>query len=319
MENGYSEYEAKTISEIARHSVGSNAVMELLETSGKPFDVILKHSANSSFEVLKDAFPFIQDVLNRALVRTIQFSKSTYDENKTFEKFRQMGIDVDCNDDIMKQPLEKMDSAADSFALSDEVIIGLEGAMLNTSHSLSEYVPYGQFAIPSLMVADISASMTLLSKQVALIGSCYGYPPTENKNIPHIVASMALHSFSADHRPISSKLLAEKSITETDLFLDKNSGKAMTLEFIENDAPKLVQLMNYVAERLGIVVHQKELGMLVPVPNTFLEGSVNVAFQCFGHTNAKDYFRALSMSDKYGDEKVACTIFMEIQKQQFAS
>jgi hypothetical protein len=75
--------------------------------------------------------------------------------------------------------------------------------------------------------------------------------------------------------------------------------------------PALVKLINQVAERLGIVVTEKELGMLVPVAGAVLNGGLNIAFQQMGHTTAKDYFRVQVLNGRHGEKHVE----NEIQKR----
>jgi hypothetical protein len=74
----------------------------------------------------------------------------------------------------------------------------------------------------------------------------------------------------------------------------------------------MIRLITYVADRLGVIVTQKELGILVPVAGAVLNSSINLAFQQVGHQTTKDYFRRLILEDRYGDELVAYAIQQEI-------
>ena len=74
----------------------------------------------------------------------------------------------------------------------------------------------------------------------------------------------------------------------------------------------MIRLIAAVAERLGVTVTQKELGILVPVAGAVLNSSINLAFQQVSHQTAKDYFRRLLLEERYGDELIAVAISSEI-------
>ena len=100
-------------------------------------------------------------------------------------------------------------------------------------------------------------------------------------------------------------------------FLDlENELAALAAEacrqVLEREAPQMIRLITYVADRLGIVVTQKELGLIVPIAGAVLNSSINVAFQQIGHQTAKDYFRRLILEDRYGEELVAYAIQQEV-------
>jgi hypothetical protein len=84
-------------------------------------------------------------------------------------------------------------------------------------------------------------------------------------------------------------------------------------QLLEREAPQMIRLITYVADRLGIVVTQKELGVLVPVAGAVLNSSINVAFQQVGHQTAKDYFRRLLLEERYGEELVTYAVQREME------
>ena len=83
-------------------------------------------------------------------------------------------------------------------------------------------------------------------------------------------------------------------------------------QVLEREAPQMIRLITYVADRLGIVVTQKELGVLVPIAGAVLNSGINVAFQQIGHQTAKDYFRRLILEERYGEELVGYAVQQEI-------
>jgi hypothetical protein len=82
---------------------------------------------------------------------------------------------------------------------------------------------------------------------------------------------------------------------------------------LEREAPQMVRLIAYVADRLGVVVTEKELGLLVPIAGALLNSSINLSFQQLGHQTAQDYFRRLILEQRYGEELVAYAISQEIE------
>jgi len=78
----------------------------------------------------------------------------------------------------------------------------------------------------------------------------------------------------------------------------------------------MIRLIAYVADRLGVVLTEKELGIVIPIAGAVLNSALNVAFQRLGHQTAKDYFRRLILEDRYGDELVSYAVAVEISKLQ---
>jgi hypothetical protein len=90
------------------------------------------------------------------------------------------------------------------------------------------------------------------------------------------------------------------------------AGVLIDRHLLEKEAPQMIRLIASVAERLGIAITQKELGILIPVAGAVLNGSINLAFQKVSHQTAKDYYRRLLLEDRYGDELVSVAISSEI-------
>jgi hypothetical protein len=93
----------------------------------------------------------------------------------------------------------------------------------------------------------------------------------------------------------------------------RTAGVVIDRKVLEREAPQMIRLITYVADRLGVVVTQKELGILVPIAGAVLNSSINLAFQRVGHQTAKDYFRRLLLEERYGEELVAYAISQEIE------
>lgn len=78
----------------------------------------------------------------------------------------------------------------------------------------------------------------------------------------------------------------------------------------------MVRLITYVADCLGVVVTQKELGRLVPIAGAVLNSSINVVFQQVGHQTAKDSFRRTILEERYGEELVRFALSEQIAAVQ---
>jgi hypothetical protein len=126
------------------------------------------------------------------------------------------------------------------------------------------------------------------------------------------MAAMAPQTESSDEGYIALKSAVVTSIHEAGHFMSRSAGMVLDRQLLEREAPQMIRLITYVADRLGIVITQKELGILVPIAGAVLNSSINVAFQQVGHQTAKDYFRRLLLEDRYGDELVSFAIQQEI-------
>jgi hypothetical protein len=209
-------------------------------------------------------------------------------------------------------PLSQLDAVADSFRWSSSILLGAEGALLGSATTMAEGIPGAQLVIPSLILTDVTSSMTLLSRHTCRIATAYGFSSKKPENLPHLVAAMAPQSETSDEGYLALKTAVLTSVRESSQFMSRTAGMMLDRQVLEREAPQMIRLITYVADRLGIVITQKELGILVPIAGAVLNSSLNVAFQTVGHQTAKDYFRRLLLEDRYGDELVAYAIQQEI-------
>ena len=158
--------------------------------------------------------------------------------------------------------------------------------------------------------------MTLLSRHTCRVATSYGFSSKNPENLPHLVAAMAPQSDDSDEGYLALKTAVVTSIRESGRFMARTAGVMLDRQMLEREAPQMIRLIAYVADRLGVVITQKELGVLVPIAGAVLNSSINVAFQQVGHQTAKDYFRRLILEDRYGEELVAYAIQQEIQAIQ---
>jgi len=134
-----------------------------------------------------------------------------------------------------------------------------------------------QLVIPSLILTDITTSMMLLSRHTCRVATAYGFSSRNPENLPHLVAAMAPQSETTDEGYLALKTAVVTSIRESGMFTARTAGVVIDRQLIEREAPQMIRLITYVADRLGIVMTQKELGILVPVVGAVLNSSINIA------------------------------------------
>ncbi|HLQ77105.1 MAG TPA: EcsC family protein, partial [Terriglobia bacterium] len=170
-----------------------------------------------------------------------------------------------------------------------------------------------QLIIPSLILADVTTSMTLLSRHTCRIASTYGFSSKVPENLPHILAAMAPQTETSDEGYLAIKAAVVTSMRESSQFMSRTAGMMIDRQLLQREAPQMVRLISYVADRLGVVVTEKELGLLIPIAGAVLNSSINLSFQQVGHRTAQDYFRRLILEDRYGEELVSFAIAQEVE------
>ena len=308
----FTEYERRVVREIALHQVQPNAVQRILETIGKPVGRLFQFARDSRNPALKGISDRVQGWVQEGLIKTVQAANRFTGTDEITRRAEAMDIHVADVESMRYLPMSNLDRIADSFKMSSRVLLGVEGALLGSATTLAEGVPGAQLLIPTLILADVTASMTLLSRQTCLLGSVYGFSPKNPENLPHVLAAMAPQTATSDEGYLAIKTAVVASVRETSRFLAGTSGMMIDRQLLEREAPQMIRLLAAVADRLGVTVTQKELGILVPVAGAVLNGSINLAFQQVSHQTAKDYFRRLLLEDRYGDELIAVALSEEI-------
>jgi hypothetical protein len=309
----FTDYEQQVIRELALHRVQPNAVHRLLEGVGKPVAKLMNFGRNSQSRALRGLSDHIHGWIEEGLIKTFRAANRLANTNDISKRFEARGIRIGQDFESLRfMPLSQLDAVADSFRWGSTLLLGAEGALLGGATTLAEGIPGAQLVIPSLILTDVTSSMTLLSRHTCRIATAYGYSSKKLENLPHLMAAMAPQSESSDEGYIALKTAVVTSIREAGQFMSRTTGVLLDRQLLEREAPQMIRLIAYVADRLGIVVTQKELGILVPIAGAVLNTSINVAFQQVGHQTAKDYFRRLLLEDRYGEELVSYAIQQEI-------
>jgi hypothetical protein len=309
----FTEYEQQVIHELAVHRVQPNAIHRLLEGVGRPMAALLNFGRNSKFGALRGVADHVHGWIEEGLIKTFRAANKLANTKDISKKYAARGIHVGEDFESLRyMPLSQLDAVADSFRWGSSFLLGAEGALLGSATTLAEGVPGAQLVIPSLILTDVTSSMTLLSRHTCRIATSYGYSSKNPENLPHLVAAMAPHSDDSDEGYLALKTAVVTSIRESGQFMARTASMVLDRQVLEREAPQMIRLITYVADRLGIVVTQKELGLIVPIAGAVLNSSINVAFQQVGHQTAKDYFRRLILEDRYGDELVGYAIQQEV-------
>ena len=313
----FTEYEQQVIRELAVHRVQPNSIQRLLEGAGRPVAKLLKSGRESNSRALRGLSEKVHGWIEEGLIKTFRVANKLANTKEISKRYAVRGINVGNDFESLRyMPLSQLDAVADSFRFSSSLLLGLEGALLGGATTMAEGIPGAQLVIPSLILTDITSSMTLLSRHTCRLATSYGYSSRKLENLPHLMAAMAPQSEASDEGYLALKTAVVTSIRESGQFMARTAGVLLDRQLLEREAPQMIRLITYVADRLGVVMTQKELGVLVPIAGAVLNSSINVAFQQVGHNTAKDYFRRIILEDRYGEELVSYAIQQEIAALQ---
>ena len=309
----FTEYEQQVVRELALHRVQPNAIQRLLEGAGRPVAKLLKSGRESNSRALRGLSEKVHGWIEEGLIKTFRVANKLANTKEISKRYALRGINVGNDFESLRyMPLSQLDAVADSFRFSSSLLLGIEGALLGGATTMAEGIPGAQLVIPSLILTDITSSMTLLSRHTCRLATAYGYSSRKLENLPHLMAAMAPQSDSSDEGYLALKTAVVTSIRESGQFMARTAGVLLDRQLLEREAPQMIRLITYVADRLGVVMTQKELGVLVPIAGAVLNSSINVAFQQVGHNTAKDYFRRVILEDRYGEELVSYAIQHEM-------
>jgi hypothetical protein len=309
----FTDYERQVIHELALHRVQPNAVQRLLEGAGKPVAKLLNFGRNSQSRALRGLSDHVHGWIEEGLIKTFRAANKISNTKDITKRYAARGIHIgDDFESLRFMPLSQLDAVADSFRWGSTFLLGAEGALLGSATTMAEGIPGAQLVIPSLILTDVTSSMTLLSRHTCRVATAYGYSSKKAENLPHLMAAMAPQTDTSDEGYLALKTAVVTSIREAGQFMSRTTSVVLDRQLLEREAPQMIRLITYVADRLGIVVTQKELGVLVPIAGAVLNSSINIAFQRVGHQTAKDYFRRLLLEDRYGEELVSYAIQEEI-------
>src|SRR5215470_10210207 len=309
----FTDYEQQVVRELALHRVQPNSIQRLIEGAGKPMVKLMNFGRTSQSRTVRSLSEHVHGWIEEGLIKTFRAANKLANTKEISKRYAARGIRIGEDFESLRfMPLSQLDAVADSFRWGSSLLLGAEGALLGSATTLAEGIPGAQLVIPSLILTDVTSSMTLLSRHTCRIATVYGYSSQKPENLPHLMAAMAPQTESSDEGYIALKTAVVTSIRESGQFMARTAGMVLDRQLLEREAPQMIRLITYVADRLGVVITQKELVVLVPIAGAVLNSSINVAFQQIGHQTAKDYFRRLILEDRYGEELVGYAIQQEI-------
>ena len=76
---------------------------------------------------------------------------------------------------------------------------------------------------------------------------------------------------TSDEGYVALKTAVVTSIRESSHFMSRTAGMLIDRHLLEREAPQMVRLIAFVADRLGVVVTEKELGLLIPIAGALVQ------------------------------------------------
>lgn len=307
-------YDRKVLQQIAKHVVNSGVLVKMVEILGRPMETTLAMVRHSKNPVIQSVQSIISTGVTMGIKKMLQESGKLANDRQILYNYQSKQIYIQTLSDIKDLRLEYIDSVVDSYQASNAMSVGMEGAVMGAATALAEGTIVGAVAVPVIVAADVSLSLALLSRNVCQIGATYGYSAQNPLNLPHFMAALAPHQSLPNESYFVGKSMALQAIYQSKQFLLYKAGRIFDERLLGREAPQLLKILYYVLQRLGILITEKELGMLLPAAGSLLNGGINVVFQKMGHRTAMDYFRILFLEDKYGSEIVRNILQMEINR-----
>ncbi len=314
-------YERKVLAEVAARTVRPGPLQVVLDAAGVPFEAALRRLKNGRSRLARRTSEAIDHAVRGAVEKSLTLGGRLAGDEPVMRVYRRLGYPVADHVDIARLPLEARDLAAERFLRAGSFLLGGEGMALGAAASLAEALPFAQVAVPTLIATDIAASTTLLGRHVVQLASVYGYSIARDPgNRAHVLGAMIPQQMSWDEGFLPAKVVAMQAAREAGDFVAKLGRSASRVGFdqalrsMAREAPQLVKLVNLVIEKLGLRASQKALGMLVPIAGGAINGALNLAFQQAGHVTGKDYFRLLTLSERYGQATVRTILEHEVER-----
>ncbi|WP_458413285.1 EcsC family protein [Schinkia sp. CFF1] len=305
----FEEYESYVITEIAKEIESPYWFQQLLNVTGKPIDKLIEGAKKIEKLPIRKVTDAVSSAVEEGLITTIKTANKLHNEESILKRFNKVdGISIKEIRDIQNISLKHIDLIANSHKLANRMLLVGEGALMGGLSTVSYVMP---LFIPGIVVADISASMTLLSRHTCQISTSYGFQSNNPVNIPLILEAMLPPSGSEDEGFIQNKVALQNEFRVGFEFIKRNQDEVIDL-IGKNQAPKVLQILQSLAQRLGITLTEKQLAVLIPVIGAVSNASMNYAFHESSHRNVQNYFRKLLLEDRYGKKEIQ----EEINKQR---
>lgn len=296
----FTEYETSIIREIALHRVEPGLIKMALNATGYPVEKGIKWLKSKDSKILKAFTGGIEKGVMKSMESTIKLSLGFLNQADIFNAFRALGEPVTQWEEIFETALDQRDIVADRHDKGNAALITVEGGGAGLLATLSYGAgPLAPLVLPSVIVADIMLSMTILARHTCQIAASYGFDPRRPENLPHILMAMAPEDSSSDESFFPTKAGVYSEVRAAQKYI-QNLAEGT----IEREMPRIIQLLTKITARFNVALTEKELALLIPAVSVAINASVNLAFQQTGRVAAKDYFRTQSLMCKYGEQPV---------------
>jgi hypothetical protein len=165
-------------------------VQRVLEAIGKPVGRLFQIARESRNPALRGISDRVQGWVQEGLIKTVQAANRLTKPEDVMRRVEAMDIHVADIESMRYLPMSKLDHIADSSKQATGCCSVRKERYSESATTLAEGVPGAQLLIPSLILADVTASMTLLGRQTCLLASVYGFSPKLPENLPHVIAAL---------------------------------------------------------------------------------------------------------------------------------
>src|SRR5262249_11720224 len=150
---------------LAMHRVQPNPLQRMLEGVGKPMAKLMDFGRRSQNRTLRGLSDHIHGWIEEGLIKTFRAANKLANTKDIAKRYKARGIQVgDDFESLRFMPLSQLDAVADSIRWGSSLLLTAEGALLGGATTMAEGIPGAQLVIPSLILTDVTSSMTLLSR-----------------------------------------------------------------------------------------------------------------------------------------------------------
>lgn len=242
----------------------------------------------------------IQEAAKGMIIKTLEQAATLKQLERVENELQKLGNHAQCASEIRLLPLEIKDEVARRLAYSQTISISAEGVTAGFLTSLFELVPGLQGLIIPTILADLYATIRLLSQSAVQIGYSYGYNLHNEEDLPHFLVAMT--PTAKDAQAIEAKLTAHLAIRESATMAARAISQHVTVSMLAGGSSLIGSLVDTLATRITLYFIEKEGSLLIPVAGAVLQGAINASFARMNYQDAKRYFQRLHFIDRYGEE-----------------
>jgi hypothetical protein len=286
----FSPCERDVLWEIARRRGAPSLFQSVLDIVGMPFEVLWAKVNSWNPKLSGRVQDKVNDKLRVALIQAVQFGTRHISEKMILDELRKNDININEYEAVKSLELECLDRVATRATFANGAMATGEGLAAGILTLFAEGFPGAQVALLGAIGTDVTLITMILARQACQIGASYGFSTQDVRNYPHFLSAM---SPSEPGEIIGTKMAAAKVMDEIGAYVGKRLSRQQLASFTDRLIPMLVQ-------RLGLVIGEKELAMLVPVLGIAFNATVSQQLPASGFDVAKDYFRLLLLGDRYG-------------------